>query len=465
MFFQHVYDKSLAQSSYVIGCQKAGVAAVIDAKRDVDAYLEIAKQNKLKITHILETHIHADFLAGSRELSALTGAQMYLSDEGGKDWQYEFPHIGLRHGDKIRLGNLKFEVLHTPGHTPESISFLLTDTPAIDEPVMLFTGDFVFVGDIGRPDLLEKAAGIKGTQEKGAHQMYESLKRFEVLPDYVQVWPGHGAGSACGKQLGDVPGTTVGYEKVRNWAFRYKNNEPGFVEFLLSGQPEPPKYFAMMKKLNKVNRPLLTEVPRLKKISHDELKAAMAKGIKLIDTRDKTEFAKGFIPGSINIQGNNSFSTWAGWFLNYEEPFILLAEKTQLDDLTRKLMRIGLDNIYGYVPSVTEWEQNEGNLEKARVISLQEFKSLYENNGIQVVDLRADAEYNKAHIRRADNIFLGDLLNHLDRINKNKKVVIHCQGGDRSTIGYSLLVKNGYQNVLNYSGGMNQWVNEQNPVV
>lgn len=465
MFFQHVYDKSLAQSSYFIGCQAAGVAAVIDAKRDVDTYTRIAEQNNMKITHILETHIHADFLAGSRELAALTGSQLYLSDEGGKDWQYEFPHTGLRDGDLIKLGNLKIEVLHTPGHTPESISFLLTDVPASDEPVMLFTGDFVFVGDIGRPDLLEKAAGIKGTQEKGAHQMYEALKKFEALPGFVQVWPGHGAGSACGKALGSVPGSTVGYEKARNWAFRYDNDEAGFVNYLLTGQPEPPKYFAMMKKLNKVDRPLLTKVPKLKKISVDELKAAMAKNIWLIDTRSKTEFAKGFIPGSVNIQDNNSFNTWAGWFLNYEEPFILLAEESQLDELTRKLMRIGLDNIYGYVPSVTEWEKAGGHLEKANVISLPEFNSLYQNNGIQVIDLRGATEYDAGHIKGAENVFIGTLPGNFDKVRGDRKVVIHCQGGDRSSIAYSLLVKNGFTNVLNYSGGINEWVDKGNPLV
>ena len=196
MLFQHIYDKSLAQASYLIGCQKAGVAAVIDPKRDVDTYIDFAKQNNMKITHIFETHIHADFLSGSRELAALTGADMYLSDEGGPDWQYQFPHVGLKNGDRIKMGNLIFDIIHTPGHTPESISILLTDLPASQEPVMLFTGDFVFVGDIGRPDLLEKAAGIKGTQDAGALQMYESIKKFDELPDYIQVWPGHGAGSA-----------------------------------------------------------------------------------------------------------------------------------------------------------------------------------------------------------------------------------------------------------------------------
>lgn len=464
MFFQHVYDKSLAQASYFIGCQKAGVAAVIDAKRDVDTYIEIAKQNNMKITHILETHIHADFLAGSRELAALTGAELYLSDEGGSDWKYEFPHSGLKDGDVIKVGNLKIEVIHTPGHTPESISFLLTDTPASDEPVMLFTGDFVFVGDVGRPDLLEKAAGMKGTQDIGAKQMYQSIKKFESLPDFIQVWPGHGAGSACGKALGAVPSTTVGYEKIRNWAFQYENDEPGFANYLLEGQPEPPKYFAMMKKLNKVDRSLLTEVPKLKKLEYTELVAALAKGTKLIDARDKTEFSKGFIPGSINIQGNNSFATWAGWFLTYEEPFVLLAEEAQLDDLTRKLMRIGLDHIQGYVPSTNTWEEHGGTLETVNQISLEEFKTLQQDKNVQIVDLRGVSEYNAGHIKGADNVFVGTLVNNMDQISKDKKVVIHCQGGDRAAIAYSLLARNGYKNVLNYSPGMNEWMNQNNAV-
>jgi hydroxyacylglutathione hydrolase len=464
MYFQHIYDKSLSQASYFIGCQKAGVAAVIDPKRDVDTYIEIAKQNKMTITHILETHIHADFLSGSRELAALTGAKKYLSAEGGTGWEYEFPHVGLKNGDFINVGNLKFEVLHTPGHTPESISFLLTDTPASPEPVMLFTGDFVFVGDIGRPDLLEKAAGIKGTQDVGASQMYESLKIFNALADYIQVWPGHGAGSACGKALGAVPSTTVGYEKVRNWAFHYADNKEGFVKYLLTDQPEPPNYFAMMKKLNKSDRPLLTEVPKLKQLNKKELKEALAKGIKLIDARNKADFAKGFIPGSINIQNNNSFSTWAGWFLSYEEPFILLADEDSIDDITRKLMRIGLDNAAGYITSVNSWTDEGGQLEKVNNLSLEEFKTYYQHNGIQVVDLRGATEYNSGHIKGADHIFIGTLLNNIDKVSKEKKVVIHCQGGDRSSIGYSLLAKHGFKNVLNYPGGINEWVASGNPV-
>ncbi len=465
MFFQHIYDKSLAQASYFIGCQKAGVAAVIDAKRDVDTYMEIAKANNMKITHIFETHIHADFLAGSRELAKLTGAQLYLSDEGGEGWEYEFPHQGLKDGDKVQVGNLSFDVLHTPGHTPESISFLLTDNPASKKPVMLFTGDFVFVGDIGRPDLLEKAAGMAGTADAGALQMYNSINKFAELPDYIQVWPGHGAGSACGKALGAVPSTTVGYEKIRNWALQYENDKPGFVKYLLEDQPEPPKYFAMMKKLNKVDRPLLTEVPKLKKLSADELKTAMTNGIKLIDARTKVDFAAGFIPDSINIQGNNAFATWAGWFLKYDEQFMLLADEGQLDDLTRKLMRIGLDNIYGYVPSTSAWTESGGDLQKVNNISLSEAKQLIQNNGVQVVDLRGASEFNAGHIAKADHVFVGTLTDNLNKVSKDKKVVIHCQAGDRASIGYSILAKNGYTNVSNFSGGINEWVNEGEPVV
>ncbi len=465
MFFQHIYDKSLAQASYFIGCQKEGVAAVIDAKRDVDTYLEIAKANNMVITHIFETHIHADFLAGSRELAKLTGAKLYLSDEGGPGWEYEFAHEGLKDGDKVKVGNLTIDVMHTPGHTPESISFLLTDNPASKEPVMFFTGDFVFVGDIGRPDLLEKAAGMMGTKEAGAKDMYESIKRFESLPDFLQVWPGHGAGSACGKALGAVPSTTVGYEKNRNWAFQYAGNEAGFVQYLLEDQPEPPKYFAMMKKLNKVDRPLLTEVPKLTKISADVLKENMAKGMKLLDARNKTEFAAGYIPGSINIQGNNSFATWAGWFLKYDESFMLLADESQLDDLTRKLMRIGLDNIFGYVPSISVYTDAGGSLDKVNNISLEETKKLINNNGVQVVDLRGASEYKTAHIAKAENIFVGTLPDHLDEVKKDRKVIIHCQSGDRSSIAYSILAKNGFTNIVNFSGGMNEWVNEGEPVV
>lgn len=462
MFFKHIYDKSLAQASYLVGCQAKGEAIVIDAQRDIDVYLEVAKDNGLQITHIAETHIHADFLSGSRELAAVTGADLYLSDEGGKEWQYEFPHQGLKHGDQIQVGNLSLEVLHTPGHTPESISFLLTDHPATDKPVMVFTGDFVFVGDIGRPDLLEKAAGLLGTQEVGAHQMYDSIRRFAELPDYVQVWPGHGAGSACGKSLGAVPVSTVGYEKIRNWAFQYENDKEGFVDFLLEGQPEPPKYFAMMKHLNKVKRPLLVEVPKHPRLTKEQFLSAYHNGIKVIDTREKSIFAQGFIPGSINIQGNNSLSTWAGWLLNYQEQFMLVADEDQMEDLTRKLMRIGMDNIYGYINSVDELGMD---LQTVDVIDFETFQSEVGNDNVQIVDVRGVNEYKISHVPGAKNVFVGTLPENIDEIPRDKEIIVHCQSGDRATIAYSLLRRNGFDNVKNYPGGMKEWQEKAVPVM
>ncbi|MEN5056551.1 MBL fold metallo-hydrolase [Sphingobacterium kitahiroshimense] len=456
MFFQHIFESSLAHASYLIGCQAKGVAIVIDPKRDVDTYLSIAEKNNLKITHIAETHIHADYLSGSLELASLTGAQLYLSDEGGPEWQYDFDHIGLKHQDEIKLGNLIFKVLHTPGHTPESISFLLTDTPATSEPVMLFTGDFVFVGDVGRPDLLENAAGLIGTKEIGAHQMFESLKIFANLPEFVQVWPAHGAGSACGKALGAVPSTTVGYEKVRNWALQFGNNEVGFVKELLSGQPEPPKYFAMMKKLNKIKRPLLTSVPNYKELETNEFVSHYQNNVTVIDTRHKIEFAKGFIPNSINIQNNKAFSNWAGWILDYNNPFILIVSKDQLEDVTRKLMRIGIDQAIGFITPETITTLGLP-LEKQKIIDFEEMNNALNNPNAQILDVRNENEFKTAHLPNATHLFVGTLTENFHKIDTNKELYLHCQSGDRATIATSLLYRAGIKKIKNYSGSMKDW--------
>lgn len=457
MFFELVYDKSLAQASYIIGCQAGGIAAVIDPKRDVDTYVQIAKANNMKITHIFETHIHADFLSGARELSALTGAEMYLSDEGDENWKYEFPNNKIKGGDNIKLGNLNFEVIHTPGHTPESVSFLLTDKPASSEPVMLFTGDFVFVGDVGRPDLLEQAAGLIGTQDIGAAQMYDSLHEFAKLGDFIQVWPGHGAGSACGKALGAVPGTTVGYEKIRNWALQLLNDKVAFSKELLADQPEPPRYFAMMKKLNKVDRKLLTEVPKIKNLGKADFDKIIAEGLKVIDTRAWQDFATGFLKGTLSITNNNSFSSWMGWYLTYEENFVLIAEDAQIDDLTRKLMRIGLDNLIGYITPSQLAEFEGGNLSTFEPISKEVVKAALEKGDTQIVDVRGAAEFKKGQIKGAENHFVGKLDKNLGKISKDKPVIIHCQSGARAAIAYSVLTANGFDNIQNYSGGWADW--------
>lgn len=462
MFFKHIYDESLAQGSYFIGCQATKEAIVIDAKRDIDTYLEIAKKNNFKIKHITETHIHADYLCGSRELAKVTGATLYLSDEGGSDWQYEFPHTGVKDGDIIKVGNLTFKVIHTPGHTPESISFLLTDHPASDAPTMFFTGDFVFVGDVGRPDLLEKAAGVAGTMNEGAQQMYNSLKKFMQVPDYVQVWPAHGAGSACGKALGAVPSSTVGYEKLANWALQYENQEAEFIDRLLDGQPEPPKYFAMMKRFNKVDRPLLTEVPKHPKLAKEDFLEAYNNGMTVIDTRKKEAFAAAHLPGSLNISNMKSFATWAGWLLDFDEQFILVAEDNEMEDLSRKLMRVGLDNVYGYISNIEDLGIEP---EAFEVIDYNEFNNYVGKENVQIIDVRNTKEFGRGHVEGAQHLFVGTLADHLAEIDKEKELVIHCQSGVRSAIAQSVLAKHGFKNVKNYTGGMQDWLKHNAKVV
>lgn len=450
MFFQQVYDKTLAQGSYFIGCQARNEAIVIDAKRDIDTYLELAKRNNMRITHVAETHIHADFLAGTRELAAVTGAKMYLSDEGGPDWQYEFAHEGLKDGDKIQVGNLSLEVMHTPGHTPESISFLLRDHPASEEPVMIFTGDFVFVGDIGRPDLLEEAAGLVGSKEAGAAQMFASLKKFRALPDYIQLWPGHGAGSACGKALGAVPSSTVGYEKIRNWAFQFGDDYPAFRDYLLSDQPEAPTYFATMKRLNKVARPLLIAVPEHPSLNLTEV---LKKGTyRLLDARHKDKFAAGHVKGALNIQHNNAMAGWAGWMLSYTDNLVIIASVEEKAEITRKLMRIGMDNIAGFVHDLSEVD-----LLETKLIDAEGVAALKDKEGYQLLDVRAKSEYDEAHIPGALHLFTG----YLPKVDlsdlKSKNLIIQCQSGDRATIAYSYLESQGFENIMNYAGSFLDW--------
>lgn len=459
MYFEHVYEKGLAQASYFIGCQATGEAIVIDPKRDIDTYLEIADRENMRITKITETHIHADFLSGSRELAQATGAEILLSDEGGADWEYQYNHTGLKDGSQFKVGNLIFDVLHTPGHTPEHISFLLTDSAASTKPIMVFTGDFVFVGDVGRPDLLEKAAGITGTMEKGARQMFESIKKFKALPDFIQVWPGHGAGSACGKALGAVPSSTVGYEKLVNWALNIED-EDQFIKQLLDGQPEPPKYFAIMKKLNKVGPEVLGGIPHPARLTLNQFKDALDKNIRIVDTRDKLSFAGGHVPGSLNIQDNGAFSTWAGWMLDYEEPFLLIAPEHRIEELTKKLIRIGLDNVFGFLPNMDTYANAGNELETVDQITCSELSNKIKDGDAQIVDVRGLSEYQAGKIESAENIHVGSLKDNLDKIERSKDVVVHCATGDRSSIAVSYLKSKGFDNVINLTGGYSAWVQD-----
>ncbi|MCL1698023.1 rhodanese-like domain-containing protein [Lysinibacillus sp. BPa_S21] len=464
MLLRYFYDEKLAHASYVVGCQAKGEMVIIDPMRNIEPYLALAEKEKMQIVGALETHIHADFVAGSRELADRVGTTMYISDEGDADWKYQnlegIPHQLLKDGDEFTIGNLIFKVMHTPGHTPESISFLLTDRGGVaNKPMGIFTGDFVFVGDIGRPDLLEKAAGIQGTSLSGAKAMFKSLERFKALPDYMQIWPAHGAGSACGKALGAVPSSTVGYEKQFNWAMQF-DDEQKFIDALLDGQPEPPYYFAVMKRVNKVGIELLKNLPPVKAVSnYEEITQLLADGTQVIDTRPAEDFSQEFIAGTLNIPYNNSLTNWAGWLVDYTKPLYLLINPSQLDDILIALRSIGIDNVVGY-GDVTKILEEANSLESYENITPLEAKSLIESEQVHVLDVRNQTEFDAGHIENAQHIMVGTLAKRLDELQITKKIIVQCQGGARSAIAVSVLKANGIHDVVNLTGGYMAWQQE-----
>lgn len=461
MLLRYFYDEKLAHASYLVGCQKTGEAIVIDPSRNLEPYFQVANAEGVKIVAATETHIHADFVSGARELGAVHQAKLYLSDQGDNDWKYQYAD-GLQHQfvkdkDRFSIGNLIFEVMHTPGHTPESISFLLTDKGGnADRPIGIFTGDFVFVGDIGRPDLLEKAAGIVGTSDSGARAMFKSLLKFKQLPDYLQVWPAHGAGSACGKALGAVPSSTVGYEKLFNWALSHTNEEE-FVQALLEGQPEPPKYFAVMKRVNKEGPALLSDLPAVLEVtSIEQVKNLLANG-QIVDTRSTQEFAKGHVQGTINIPFNKAFTNWAGWIVDYNRPVYFMTNPEELDELLKALRSVGIDNVAGFMDHAKILASREFSLESYVEVTPLEIATTVESKDVYVLDVRNLSERLEGHIPNSQHIMLGTLPRRLDEIPNDKPILVQCRSGARSAIGASILQANGFKHVLNLKGGITQW--------
>ncbi|WP_026573874.1 MBL fold metallo-hydrolase [Bacillus sp. UNC438CL73TsuS30] len=465
MLIKYFYDEKLAHASYLVGCQAKGVAIVIDPSRDIHSYLNTAKANGLSITGVTETHIHADYISGSKELASKTGAKLYLSDEGDADWKYQFADQYdsqmLKDGDRFSIGNLTFEVLHTPGHTPEHLSFLLTDGgSAVQAPIGLFTGDFVFAGDVGRPDLLERAAGVNGSAYSLAKEMFKSLQRFKQLPDYLQVWPAHGAGSACGKALGAVPSSTVGYEKLANWALQY-DEEDLFIEALLSGQPEVSKYFGIMKRLNKQGTTL---IENLEPFHHAQPSLTLVQewiqnGI-VVDTRQALQFAEKHIAGTINLPCNQSFVTWAGWLLDYDQPIYLLVSKEKGAETLKALQSIGLDQVKAVMDHsfIEQLELDEMDVVDYQSVEPKEIMERLEE--YYVLDVRRNSEWMAGHIPKAHHIMLGHLKDRMNEIPSEKPILINCKSGARSAIAISILKANGFDQVLNLAGGFDQWLKE-----
>ncbi|GAC1516478.1 MAG: MBL fold metallo-hydrolase [Gemmatimonadaceae bacterium] len=472
MLLKRFYDTKLAQASYLIGCAATGEAIVVDPNRDVESYIHAATVEGMKVTHVTETHIHADFVSGSRELAQRTGAKLLLSDEGSAEWKYAFAAesgaMMLHDGDLFMVGNLKFEALHTPGHTPEHLSFLVTDTPATDKPMGIVTGDFVFVGDVGRPDLLERAAKIAGTMEAGARVLFRSLQRFKQLPDYLQIWPGHGAGSACGKALGAVPFSTIGYEKIANWGLLVED-ENEFVQMVLAGQPEPPRYFAEMKRMNKEGPRILGGFHRPERLPDSRLKAMLAGGAFVIDTRTAEEFAARHIPQTINIPLNKSFNTWAGWLIPFDRDFFLIVNDACahcIDEVVHDLATIGLDRVAGYfgTGAIAAWALAGHELWNVPQISAGELEKRRRTNDVAVLDVRGQAEWEAGHLAGVQHIPIGYLTERLDEVPRDRPVIVHCQSGARSAIAASVLRANGLMNVVNLIGGFAEWQARGHPI-
>lgn len=456
MLFRQIYDDKLAQYAYLIGCQATGEALVIDPERDVDRYVDLAARESLEISAVTETHIHADFLSGTREFAERYGTRVYLSGEGDDDSTYTWPGKGdydvvmLKDGDSFHVGNIRLEARHTPGHTPEHLSFLITDVGGgADQPMGIASGDSVFVGALGRPDLLETAAGQKGAREPAARALYRSVQRFLKMDDYLQVWPGHGSGSACGKALGSVPESTVGYEKRFNASIdAAMRGEAAFVEHILEGQPEPPLYFARMKRLNREGVPLLGGLPWPRRLTSEELGAfCWRTDVAVVDTRpDRSEFMKAHLPGSLYAPLDRSFSTVVASYVEPGTPVCLILDEPRLEEAVRDLVRVGIDDVPGYATpdALEEIGRSSGRLDAIEEIVTADLEVRRRGSRTAVVDVRGLDEYQAGHVPDAylaPHVRLPAMIHELPR---DEELLVYCRTGHRAAPSAAFLRRCGY---------------------
>jgi len=449
MFLRQITDHSLAQNAYLIGCQRSGEAVIVDPERDLDRYFKVAEENDLRITAVAETHIHADYLSGARELVERHEATAWLSEEGGPEWQFEWAKGNpkarfLKHGDVFRVGNIEFKALLTPGHTPEHLSFLVTDLGGgADTALAFLTGDFIFVGDVGRPDLLESAAGQAGVMEPSARTLYQSLRATADLAGHLQILPAHGAGSACGKALGAVPSSVMDYERKFNTAFReaLTAGEDDFVKHILSGQPEPPLYFARMKRDNKQGPALLPDgkLPQPRRVTATGLGEWIGKAA-LLDLRaDRTAFADKHLQGSLfaPLPGGRLPIT-AGSYVEENERILLVVENDQqLDEAVRQLVRIGLDRVEGWIPAAEALGAG------AFTTSIRRITTRDLTDGAAVLDVSGADEFDSGHVKDATHIAHTRLAGRLDDIPSARPLHVHCASGARAAAAASFLASKG----------------------
>ncbi|MCI0750452.1 MAG: MBL fold metallo-hydrolase [Flammeovirgaceae bacterium] len=439
MYIQQLYTNCLAEAAYYI--ESEGEAVVIDPLRETEPYINLASDRKAKIKYVFETHFHADFVSGHIDLAKKVDAQIVYGPNANTNYSV----YNAKDGEVFKIGKVTFKVLHTPGHTPESSCYLLMDESG--KPHAVFTGDTLFVGDVGRPDLLD---GIM-TKEELAEMMYESLnKKIKTLPDEVIVYPAHGAGSACGKNIGKETFSTVGEQKKFNYALQDMAKDE-FIKKLTEGIMPPPQYFFEDARINKMGYTSIDEVisNNSKALSIQEFKTVLSKDAIILDTRVADNFEKGFIPGSVNIGLNGQFAVWVGTLIDIKKPLLLVTEEGKEEETVLRLARVGYENVVGYLKGgANAWD---GKLDTVRSITAEQMK--IEMTNAEILDVRKPGEWSTCHLKEASFLPLGDFPKNLDGLDKEANYVIHCAGGYRSMTAVSIMKNHGFKNLTNVYGG------------
>jgi glyoxylase-like metal-dependent hydrolase (beta-lactamase superfamily II)/rhodanese-related sulfurtransferase len=456
MYFEQFYLGCLAHASYMLGSE--GEAIVVDPQRDVEIYLKTAQEQQLTIRHIVETHLHADFVSGHQELAARTGATIYM----GAEAKATFPHIPVKDGSVVQAGKVQVRVLATPGHTPESICLVIADQEKSSDPWAVLTGDTLFIGDVGRPDL-----SAQYTPPQLAAMLYESLHgKLMKLPDSVLVYPAHGAGSLCGRNMRAERSSTIGTERLTNYALQIKTREE-FVQQLTSNLPTRPEYFSQDAEINRTGAGALGELPELAAISADQLKHILEDGGFALDVRSADEFAAGHVPGSVNIPLQGQFASWAGVVLGLTKRPVLIAESPEkIAEARMRLSRVGIDDIAGFLKDGIEgWKESGFSVQQVSQITVKELQERLGGSEIRVLDVRRAPEWQAGHLEDAlwwplDNFRIAP-----PEIDRGQATAVHCKGGYRSIIACSLLRRAGFENIINVIGGFDAWEKAGLPVV
>ncbi len=453
MKFTQYYLDCLSQASYLIGDETTGRAVVVDPRRDIDEYVDDAAANGLTIELILETHFHADFLSGHLELAEATGAEIGFSSVASP----EFAHRSLADGERISLGDVQIEILHTPGHTPESISIVIYEHADDTEPYGVLTGDTLFIGDVGRPDLL---ASIGFTRDELADKLYDSLHtKLLPLPDTTRVFPGHGAGSACGKNLSTETQSTMGEQRNNNYALLAPDKKT-FIDLVTEGQPPAPDYFVYDAILNRQDRPLLDEKSMPTALTLAEVENKVATGALLLDGRDPEEFARGHIAGSINVGLNGRYAEFAGSVVPSDADIVLVVDEGFEIEARNRLARIGFDRVVGYLAEpLRVMVENPGMVEQASRLTRPEYEQrVAELDDLQIVDVRNPGEHALGSLEGATLIPVGQLPSLVDQLDPNRPTVVFCAGGYRSSVAASVLRQAGFKDVSDIIGGYSAWL-------